>query len=91
MWGIVSFIVVIGLSTTFRLINGNRLHTFLFFIYRHIGVYGFERLLTQNRYTMYTKFYLPYLAPDVEVVAIAVEHGFANSIEDPVENPEQEW
>ena len=64
---------------------------FSFFIYHHIGVYGFERLLTQNRYTMDTKFYLPYLAPDVEVVAIAVEHGFANSIEDPVENPEQEW
>ena len=40
---------------------------------------------------MDTKFYLPYLAPDVEVVAIAIEHGFANSIEDPVENPEQEW
>ena len=40
---------------------------------------------------MVSKLFLPYLAPDVEVVAIAVEHGFANSIEDPVENPEQEW
>ena len=31
VWGIVSFIVVIGLSTTFRLINGNHLHTFCFY------------------------------------------------------------
>ena len=34
VWGIVSFIVVIGLSTTFRLINGNHLHTF--FLYTNI-------------------------------------------------------
>jgi hypothetical protein len=40
---------------------------------------------------MNTKFFLPYFAPDVEVIAIAVEQGFTNSIEDPVENPEQEW
>ena len=37
------------------------------------------------------KLFLPYLAPDVEVIAIAVEHGFANSIEDPYENPEMDW
>lgn len=40
---------------------------------------------------MDSKFCLPYLAPDVEVVTIAVEAGFANSIEDPDENPEQDW
>ena len=32
-----------------------------------------------------------YLAPEVEVVSIAVEAGFANSMEDPYENPEQPW
>ena len=37
------------------------------------------------------KFFLPYLAPDAEVVTIAVEAGFANSMEDPDENPEQPW
>ena len=37
------------------------------------------------------KLFLPYLAPDVEVIAIAVEQGFANSIEDPYENPEMDW
>lgn len=42
---------------------------------------------------MDSKFYLSYLAPDVEVVTIAVEHGFAASsnVEDPNENPEQDW
>ena len=40
---------------------------------------------------MDSKFYLPYLAPDVEVVTIAVEAGFASSMEDPNENPEQPW
>ena len=40
---------------------------------------------------MDSKFYLPDRAPDVEVVMIAVEAGFANSIEDPDENPEQDW
>lgn len=38
------------------------------------------------------KFYLPYLAPDVEVVTIAVEQGFAlSNLEDPVVKPEQSW
>lgn len=39
------------------------------------------------------KFYLPYLAPDVEVVTIAVEQGFAASsnVEDPTIDDEQEW
>ena len=32
-----------------------------------------------------------YLAPEVEVVTIDVEAGFANSMEDPYENPEQPW
>ena len=32
-----------------------------------------------------------YLAPEVEIVEVNVECGFANSIEDPVENPEQDW
>ena len=34
-----------------------------------------------------------YLAPDVEVVTITVEQGFAASsnVEDPSENPEQDW
>jgi hypothetical protein len=44
-----------------------------------------------NIKSMDTKFYLPYLAPDVEVVLIAVEAGYANSMEDPNENPEQDW
>ncbi len=39
------------------------------------------------------KFYLPYLAPDVEVVTIAVEQGFtaSSNIEDPTIGDEQEW
>ena len=42
---------------------------------------------------MDSKFYLPYLAPDVEVVTIAVERGFAASsnVEDPFEDKEQDW
>ena len=31
------------------------------------------------------------LVPDVEIVDMAAEQGFAISIEDPIENPEQEW
>ena len=42
---------------------------------------------------MDTKFYFPYLAPDVEVVTISVEAGFSASsnIEDPEIGDEQEW
>ena len=40
---------------------------------------------------MDSKLFLSYLAPDVEVLEVAVESGFANSIEDPYENPEQDW
>ena len=42
---------------------------------------------------MDSKFYLPYLAPDVEVVTIAVEQGFSGSsnVEDPFEDAEQDW
>ena len=42
---------------------------------------------------MYSKLFFPYLAPDVEVMAIAVEHGFAASsnVEDPYEDAEQDW
>ena len=42
---------------------------------------------------MDSKFYLPYLAPDVEVVTIAVENGYAASsnVEDPYEDAEQDW
>ena len=40
---------------------------------------------------MDSKLFLPYLTPDVEVVTVAVESGFANSIEDPQENPEMDW
>ena len=52
---------------------------------------SFERLLTQKHITMNSKFYFHYLAPDVEVLSIAVEVGFANSMEDPYEDAEQEW
>ena len=48
-------------------------------------------IINSKHITMNSKFYLPYLAPDVEVVTIAVEAGFANSMEDPDENPEQPW
>ena len=34
---------------------------------------------------------LTYSTPDVEVLEVIVEYGFANSIEDPIENPEQGW
>jgi hypothetical protein len=40
---------------------------------------------------MYTKFNSPYFAPEVEVIEVTMEAGFANSIEDPVESPEQDW
>lgn len=35
--------------------------------------------------------HLYYLAPEVEIIEVAVEYGFANSIEDPEENPELDW
>ena len=37
------------------------------------------------------KNFIEYLAPDMAVVEVVVEAGFANSIEDPVENPEIGW
>ena len=42
---------------------------------------------------MNSKFYFPYLAPDVEVMTVVVEQGFAASsnVEDPYEDAEQEW
>ena len=41
---------------------------------------------------MDTKFHNSYLAPDFEVVAIAVEQGFAlSNLENPVEKPEMDW
>ena len=42
---------------------------------------------------MNSKFYLPYLAPDVEVMTIAVEQGFAATanVEDPEIGDEQDW
>lgn len=32
-----------------------------------------------------------YIAPKIEVLTISVELGFSNSIEDPIENPDQDW
>lgn len=32
-----------------------------------------------------------YFAPELEVLEAVVEQGFTNSIEDPVEKPEQSW
>ena len=32
-----------------------------------------------------------YLSPEVEVVEVAIEYGFSNSIENPIENEEQDW
>ena len=32
-----------------------------------------------------------YLAPEFEVVEVAIEAGFANSIEDPIEDSELDW
>ena len=32
-----------------------------------------------------------YLAPEVEIIEVAVEFGFSSSIEDPIEEPEQDW
>ena len=42
---------------------------------------------------MGSRLFFPYFAPDVEVVTVAVEQGFAASsnVEDPNENPEQDW
>lgn len=42
---------------------------------------------------MDSKLYFTYLAPDVEVVTIAVEQGFSGSsnVEDPAIGDEQEW
>ena len=42
---------------------------------------------------MDSKLFFPYLAPDVEVVTIAVEQGYAASsnVEDPTHGDEQEW
>lgn len=34
---------------------------------------------------------MEYLLPEVEIIEVAVEQGFTNSIEDPVEKPEQSW
>ena len=42
---------------------------------------------------MDSKFYFPYLAPDVEVVTVVVEAGFtaSSNVEDPYEDAEQGW
>ncbi len=33
----------------------------------------------------------PYQSPELELVEVAVEMGFANSMEDPKENEEMDW
>ena len=42
---------------------------------------------------MDSKFFLSYLAPDAEVVTVAVEHGFdgSSNFEDPKEDEPQGW
>lgn len=42
---------------------------------------------------MDTKLFFPYLAPDVEVMTIAIEQGFtaSSNVEDPFEDAEQDW
>ena len=40
---------------------------------------------------MYIKSAELYVAPEINIVDVAVEYGFANSIEDPEENPEMDW
>lgn len=40
---------------------------------------------------MYIKSDELYVAPEIDIVDVAVEHGFAGSIEDPEENPEIDW
>lgn len=32
-----------------------------------------------------------YYAPEIEVIEVDVEHGFSNSIEDPIENDDMDW
>ncbi len=32
-----------------------------------------------------------YIAPDIDLLIVSVEQGFANSIEDPVEDEEMDW
>jgi hypothetical protein len=32
-----------------------------------------------------------YIAPDIDLLIVSVEQGFANSIEDPVEDDEMDW
>jgi hypothetical protein len=32
-----------------------------------------------------------YVSPELEVLEVACEHGYQNSIEDPVENEEIDW
>lgn len=32
-----------------------------------------------------------YLVPSIEIIDMVAEQGFAISIEDPIENPEQDW
>ena len=42
---------------------------------------------------MDSKLFFPYLAPDVEVMTIAIEQGFtaSSNVEDPFEDAEQDW
>lgn len=42
-------------------------------------------------YNMQNLKQMEYLIPEVEIIEVAVEQGFTNSIEDPVEKPEQSW
>ena len=51
----------------------------------------FPTCVKQHIYDMKTTKNYTYSSPEVEIVEVNVEYGFANSIEDPVEKPEQDW
>ena len=56
-------------------------HTFVQYIQHNLI---FFRIMTTSKKSLY-------LAPEVEILEVAVEFGFSSSIEDPIEDPEQDW
>lgn len=91
VWGIASFIYsCTGLSTTFIQIDGEELHTFCLFMYNHSGARGKTLRLLTNMYFAKQE---GYIAPEVDVLEVVVECGFAGSTLEDIEEerPEIDW
>ena len=86
VWGYCIVYSCTGHSTTFFDVNESQLHTFFIYNNRTFGVGG------QNFTPMKEQKFQNYLTPLIEVQSVVAERGyFGSMLEDPVEQPKQDW